>query len=229
MTIDEANQVAVKRILDSQPMLVGIAPAAEVIPGMRRNLILHAGPPITWDRMSGPLRGAVIGGLIFEGLATDESDAVGLVEQQQVQFAPCHHYGAVRPMAGVTTASMPVYVIENRAFGTRAYSNLNEGYGKVLRYGAYGDEVLARLRSLRHVYAPILGKALERSGGLDMKSLDVEQLQLGDAGHNRSKAGTALFARLLAPHLARTGTRTDDLAAVLTYLAENDLPVLNPV
>ena len=229
MRIDEANQLAVKRILDSQPVLVGIASAAEMIPGMRRNLILHAGPPITWDRMSGPLRGAVIGGLIFEGLATDEPGAVGLVEQKQVQFAPCHHHGAVGPMAGVTTASMPVYIIENRAFGTRAYSNLNEGYGKVLRYGAYGEDVLARLRWLRDVYAPIMGKALERSGGVDMKSLIAQQIQMGDEGHNRNKAGTALFARLLAPHLARTGTRTDDLAAVLTYLAENDLAVLNPV
>src|SRR3989449_5081484 len=99
MTIDEANQLAVKRILDSQPILVGIAPAAEMIPGMRRNLILHAGPPITWDRMSGPLRGAVIGGLIFEGLATDESGAMRLGEQKHVQVAPCHPHGAARPLA----------------------------------------------------------------------------------------------------------------------------------
>src|SRR5437870_8505624 len=125
MTIDEANQIAVKRILDSQPVLVGVARAEDVIPGMRRNLILHAGPPITWDHMSGPLRGAVIGGLIFEGLAKDERSAGALVERQQVQFAPCHHHGAVGPMAGVTTASMPVYIIENRAFGNRAYSTLN--------------------------------------------------------------------------------------------------------
>src|SRR3989442_7152724 len=162
MRIDEANQLAVKRILDSQPVLIGIAPAAEMVPGMRRNLIFHAGPPITWDRMSGPLRGAVIGGLIFEGLATDEPGAVGLVEQKQVQFAPCHHHGAVGPMAGVTTASMPVYIIENRAFGTRAYSNLNERYGKVLRYGAYGEEVLARLRWLRDDDAPTMVHALKR-------------------------------------------------------------------
>src|SRR2546427_5315706 len=114
MTIDEANQLAVKRILDSQPILVGIAPAAEMIPGMRRNLILHAGPPITWDRMSGPLRGAVIGGLIFEGVATDESSAVGLGGQQQVQFAPCHHPGAVGAMGGVTTAALPAYVVRKR-------------------------------------------------------------------------------------------------------------------
>src|SRR2546429_7542107 len=229
MRIDEANQLAVQRILDSTPVLVGIARAADVIPGMRRNLILHAGPPITWDHMSGPLRGAVIGGLIFEGLAKDERSAGALVERQQVQFAPCHHHGAVGPMAGVTTASMPVYIIENRAFGNRAYSTLNEGYRKELRYGAYSDDVLARLRWLRDVCAPAIGRALKRTGGLDMKSLMAQQIQMGDEGHNRNKAGTALFARLLAPHLARTGTETDDLAAILTYLAENDLAVLNPV
>lgn len=228
-TIDEANQIAVKRLLDSQPVLVGIAPAADVIPGMQRNLILHAGPPITWERMAGPLRGAVIGGLLFEGLAKDEQRAVAIVERGEVQFAPCHHHQTVGPMAGVTTASMPVYIIENRAFGNRAFSNLNEGYGKVLRYGAFGEDVLARLRWLRDVYAPTTGRALERSGGLDMKSLIAQQIQMGDEGHNRNKAGSALFARLLAPQLARTGARADDLAAVLTYLAENDLAVLNPV
>ncbi len=228
-TIDEANQIAVKRLLDSQPVLVGIAPAADVIPGMQRNLILHAGPPITWERMAGPLRGAVIGGLLFEGLAKDEQRAVAIVERGEVQFAPCHHHQTVGPMAGVTTASMPVYIIENRAFGNRAFSNLNEGYGKVLRYGAFGEDVLARLRWLRDVYAPTTGRALERSGGLDMKSLIAQQIQMGDEGHNRNKAGSALFARLLAPQLARTGARADHLAAVLTYLAENDLAVLNPV
>lgn len=229
MNIDEANSVAAQRILDSTPALVGIARADEVIPGMKRNLVLHAGPPITWDRMSGPLRGAVIGGLIFEGLAGDERAAVGMVERGEVEFAPCHHHQAVGPMAGVTTASMPVYVIENRAAGTRAFSTLNEGYGKVLRYGAYGDDVLARLRWLSSVYASIAGRALERSGGIDMKNLIAQQIQMGDEGHNRNKAGSALLARLLAPHLARAGASSEDLAAVLEYLAGNDLAVLNPV
>lgn len=229
MNIDEANQQAVQRILDSQPVLVGVAPAAEVIPGMQRNLVLHAGSPITWERMSGPLRGAVIGGLIFEGLAQDERSALAMIERGQVEFAPCHHYGAVGPMAGVTTVSMPVYIIENRAFGNRAFSNLNEGYGKVLRYGAYSEEVLARLRWLRDVFAPLAGRALQRSGGIDMKTMIAQQLQMGDEGHNRNKAGSAMFTRLLAPHLARAGGRTDDLAAVLAYLADNDLAILNPV
>jgi len=228
-SIDEANQTAVRRMLDSAPVLTGIRRASDVIPGMRPDLILHAGPPIEWARMSGPLRGAIIGGLIHEGLASDEASATAMVERGEVAFEPCHDHQAVGPMAGVTTASMPVYIVENRAGGTTAFSNLNEGYGKVLRYGAYGEDVLARVRWLSDVYAPIVGEALERSGGLDMKSLIAQQLQMGDEGHNRNKAGSALMARLLAPHLARTQARGDDLAAVLDYLAANDLAVLNPV
>jgi hypothetical protein len=229
VNIDDANRRAAQAVLDSRPVLAGIAPAGDVIPGMHKRLILHAGPPVTWARMSGPLRGAVIGGLIFEGLARDDREAQALVERGEVEFAPCHHHRAVGPMAGVTTASMPVYIVENRAFGNQAYSTLNEGYGKVLRYGAYSDDVLQRLRWLRDVCAPLVGQALERSGGLDMKNLIAQQVQMGDEGHNRNKAGSALMARQLAPHLARTTARSDDLAAVFTYLAENDLAVLNPV
>ena len=229
MNIDDANHLAAQRILDSTPALAGIARADEVIPGIHRNLILHAGPPIGWAQMSGPLRGAVIGGLIFEGLVKDERAAVAMVEHGEVEFAPCHHHGAVGPMAGVTTASMPVYIVENRAFGTRAFSNLNEGYGKVLRYGAYSEDVLVRLRWLSDVYAPITARALERAGGLDMKTMIAQQIQMGDEGHNRNKAGSAMMARALAPHLARAGARSEDLAAVLDYLAGNDLAILNPV
>ena len=229
MTIDQANQEAVGRILAGQPVLVDVRPAAEAIPGMRPTLVLHAGPPITWERMSGPLRGAVIGGLLYEGLARDEAEAARLAASAEITFAPCHHHGAVGPMAGVTTASMQVYVVENRAFGNRACSTLNEGYGRVLRYGAYGPEVLERLRWLNGTVGPALGEALRRLGGLDMKSLIAQQLTMGDEGHNRNKAGSALLARLLAPALAEGGLAREELARVLRYLAENDLAVLNPV
>jgi len=137
MDIDAANKVAVERMMSARPMLKGLAAAREVIPGMRDNLLLHAGPPISWPRMSGPLRGAVIGALLYEGLALDEPGAVALVERGEIEFAPCHEHSTVGPMAGVTSASMQVYVVENATHGNRAYSNLNEGYGKVLRYGAF--------------------------------------------------------------------------------------------
>ena len=229
MAIDRANQEAVARILEGQPILIDVARAADVIPGMERTLILHAGPPITWERMSGPLRGAVIGGLLYEGLAKTEREAVQMAASGAVRFAPCHEHAAVGPMAGVTTASMPVYVVENRRFGTRTYSSLNEGYGKVLRYGAYGREVLDRLRWINEVLGPAVGEALRAMGGIDMKSLIAQQLTMGDEGHNRNKAGSALMARMLAPALAETRLDRKDLGRALRYFAETDLAVLNPV
>lgn len=229
MNINTANQDVLDRILAGQPALVGVGRALDVIPGMQPNLVLHAGPPISWDRASGPLRGAILGGLIFEGLATTEAEATALVEHGEVRFDPCHHHAAVGPMAGVTTASMQVYIVENRAFGNKAYSNLNEGYGKVLRYGAYSEDVLARLRWMNETLGPAIGDALQRAGGVDMKTLIARQLTMGDEGHNRNIAGSAAFGRLLAPHLARGGLPGEALEAVLRYFADNDLAVLNPV
>jgi len=229
MAIDRANQEAVSRILEGQPILLDVAPAGEVIPAMRPTLLLHAGPPVSWERMSGPLRGAVIGGLLYEGLARDQADAERLAASGDVDFQPCHHHAAVGPMAGVTTASMPVFIVENRRFGNRAYSTLNEGYGKVLRYGAYSPEVLERLRWLNDVLGPAVGAALRSLGGIDMKTLIAQQLTMGDEGHNRNKAGSALLARMLAPALAEQRLERADLGRILRYFAETDLAVLNPV
>ena len=227
--INSANTDVLNRILAAQPVLVGVGRALDVIPGMQPNMVLHAGPPIAWTRMSGPLRGAVVGGLIFEGLANTEVAAVASIGRGDVRFDSCHHHAAVGPMAGVTTASMQIYVVENRAFGNRAFSNLNEGYGKVLRYGAYSDDVLARLRWMNETLGPAVDGALQRMGGLDLKTLIARQLTMGDEGHNRNIAGSAMFGRLLAPSLARVGLGGEALERVLRYFADNDLAVLNPV
>ncbi|HET9002232.1 MAG TPA: DUF1116 domain-containing protein [bacterium] len=227
--IDDANAAAIQGVLDAAPMLVGVGRARDVIPGMADDVLLHAGPPITWDRMSGPVRGAVIGALLYERRAETEDEAVALVESGRVRFDPCHHHGAVGPMAGIVSPSMPVCIVENRTAGNRAYSTLNEGYGKVLRYGAYGQDVLDRLRWMEQTLAPALGRALELAGGIDMKTLIAQALQMGDEGHNRNRAGSALLGRWLAPHLVRAGLSTDRQSEVFRYLAANDLAVLNPV
>ncbi|HKZ55822.1 MAG TPA: DUF1116 domain-containing protein [Anaerolineales bacterium] len=231
MTIDiqSANQTAVARMIEARPMLKGIAAAREAIPGMRENLLLHAGPPIEWERMSGPLRGAVIGALLYEGLAKDEKKAVGMIEAGEVSFAPCHHHQTVGPMAGVTSASMAVYVIENTTHGNHAYSVLNEGYGKVLRYGAYAPEVLDKLRWMNGVMAPALKEAIAQSDGLDLRALLAEALHMGDEGHNRNKAGSLLFLKWLAPLLARTAHDSATAERVVAFIADNALSVLNPV
>jgi hypothetical protein len=229
MDIDGANQAAVARMMAARPMLTGVAAARDVIPGMRDNLLLHAGPPIEWARMSGPLRGAVIGALVFEGLARDEETAVGMIEAGEVDFSPCHHHHAVGPMAGVTSASMKVYVVENNVHGNRAYSSLNEGYGKVLRYGAYSGEVIAKLRWMNDVLAPHLAEALATGPGLDLRALLAEALHMGDEGHNRNKAGSLIFLKLLSPLLARVVADGEVEAEIVQFLGDNALSVLNPI
>lgn len=229
INIESANQSAVDRMMSARPILTGVARAKDVIPGMRDNLILHAGPPISWARMSGPLRGAIIGALIFEGQAANENDALALIERGEIEFAPCHEHNTVGPMAGVISASMQVYVVKNAEHGNIAYSNLNEGYGKVLRYGAYSDEVLTKLRWMNEVLGPAIGAALAQTDGLDLRALMAEALHMGDEGHNRNKAGSVLYLKWLAPHLARTMKNTEDLAKVLQFIGDNALSVLNPV
>jgi len=229
MSIDAANDEAVKRMMEARPMLTGVDEARRVIPGMKDNLLLHAGPPIDWPRMSGPLRGAVIGALLFEGLAKSEKDAVAMAEKGEVSFEPCHHHGAVGPMAGVISPSMKVYIIENKVHGNRSFSNLNEGYGKVLRYGAYSDEVLKRLHWLNDVLGPLVGGAISQGNPIDLRALIAEALHMGDEGHNRNKAGSLLFLKLLAPAISKTAKDSVQAAEVLQFIGDNALSVLNPV
>lgn len=230
INIDQANQTAVSRMMAARPILKTVATARDVIPGMRDNLLLHAGPPITWERASGPMRGAIVGALIFEGLATDWESAEKLVTSGQIELEPCHQHAAVGPMAGVTSASMKVYVVENITHGNKTFSNLNEGYGKVLRYGAYSDEVLAKLRWMNEVMGPVLAEALAMSGeGLDIRALLAESLHMGDEGHNRNKAGSIIYTTKLAPHIAKCSADDDTKARILQFLGDNALSVLNPV
>ncbi|MEM7587295.1 MAG: DUF1116 domain-containing protein [Acidobacteriota bacterium] len=176
--IEQANQTAVERMTSARPMLTGVAVARDVIPGLGEGKLLHAGPPIEWPRMSGPLQGAIIGAILLEGWARDEAAARRLAQSGEIAFEPCHHHGAVGPMAGVTSPSMAVYVVENTTHGNRAFSNLNEGYGKVLRYGAFAPEVLDKLRWMNGDMAEVLAAALEACGSVDLKTLLAEALHM---------------------------------------------------
>jgi hypothetical protein len=228
MDIEKANAEATERMMEARPVLVGLGKAREVIPDMRDNLLLHAGPPITWDRASGPMRGAITGALIFEGKAKSEAEAQALVESGEIELEPCHHHQAVGPMAGLIAPSMSVYIIENKTHGNRSFSGLNEGYGKVLRYGAYSEEVLAKLRWMEDVMAPVLADAIESSGGIDIRALLAEALHMGDEGHNRNKAGSIMYTTKLAPFVVKV-TNADTASEVLRFLGDNALSVLNPV
>jgi hypothetical protein len=167
--------------------------------------------------------------LIFEGLASDWDSAEKLVTSGQIDLEPCHEHDAVGPMAGVTSASMKVYVIENVTHGNKAYSNLNEGYGKVLRYGAYSEEVLAKLRWMNGAMADVLTEALAMTDGIDIRALLAESLHMGDEGHNRNKAGSIIYTTKLAPLIAKTSASNEEKSKILQFLGDNALSVLNPV
>jgi hypothetical protein len=229
MNIEQANQTAVERMMSARPILKAVATARDVIPGMKENLFLHAGPPIEWARMSGPLRGAIIGAMLFEGLAADETGAAAMVERGEVEFDSCHHHGAVGPMAGVISASMKVYVVENAEHGNISFSNLNEGYGKVLRYGAYSEDVLKKLHWMNDVLGEALANALAQSSGIDLRALIAEALHMGDEGHNRNKAGSLLYLKLISPLITKVMKDNSAVSEVLQFIGDNALSVLNPV
>ncbi len=225
--IEQANLEAVKRIKSAKPVVKGIGRALDVVPGMRKDLVLHAGPPVTWQNMCGPMKGAVMGGLMYEGLAKTPEEAEELAASGKITFEPCHHHQAVGPMAGIMTASMPVWIVENEAYGNKAFCTLNEGLGKVLRYGAYSEEVLTRLHWMEEELAPVLSKALAMHGPLDMRSVIAQILQMGDEGHNRNRAGTSLVIRELAPYIVMLDEPKEKLSKVLSFLNSNDHFFLN--
>jgi Protein of unknown function (DUF1116) len=225
--VDAANRTALRRLLDAHPVLIDVRPAHEVVPGMTPTTLLHAGPPIDWARMSGPVRGAVVGALLYERLADTEEAAERLAASGDLTFDPCHHHAAVGPMAGITTARMPVLVVENRASGTRSYSTLNEGLGKALRYGANGPDVIERLRWFEEVLGPALGEAVRRAGGVDVRMLIAQALQMGDECHNRNRAASALLIKALAPHVAALDLPAAERTRVLAFAAGNDHFFLN--
>ena len=225
--IDSANAEALARILGSDPWLIGVRRAGELIPALdAERLILHAGPPIEWTRMCGPLRGAVCGAIVFEGWAADLAAAEALAARGGVRFAPNHHYGAVGPMTGITTGSQPLLVVENRSQGNRALCTINEGLGKVMRFGGNDAEVLARLAWLRDEFAPLLDAALRASAGIALNPLIARGLAMGDEMHQRNVACTSLLLRALAPHLARVATGPA-LARAFDFIAGNDQFFLN--
>lgn len=224
--IAAANQHAVSRIMAARPHLVGIGIARDLVPGMTPDTLLHAGPPIEWERMCGPMRGAVMGALLYEKRASDPGEAERLAASGAIRFAPCHEHSAVGPMAGIISPSMPVFVVEDREHGIRAYCTMNEGLGKVLRYGAYGPDVIERLQWMEAVLYPALAHALAALGPLDLRALIAQALHMGDEVHNRNRAATSLLYRALAPAVVQT-SGMDTAAAVLRFIDRNDHFFLN--
>ena len=225
--IGAANREALERLCRARATWTGVRPAREAL-GLSGRTILHAGPPIEWERMCGPMRGGVVAGILHEEWAASPADALELAASGEVAFLPCHARGAVGPMTGIISPSMPVLVVEDRANGTTAYSSINEGMGRTVRFGAHGPETIARLAWMRDVLAPALHIVVEREGGVDLTGLMGQALSMGDEMHMRNAAATALLVRLLAAPLAGAVRNGAGLEETLRFLTrDNDQFFLN--
>lgn len=227
-TIDDANKAVVEKIVNAQVFLIDVVPAASVIPELGDYVLLHAGPPIQYREMTGPMQGSCIGAILFEDWASNADDALKMLESGRISFIPCHHVNAVGPMGGITSKNMPVLVVENRTEGNRAYCTMNEGIGKVLRFGAYDSEVVNRLKWMQTDLAPALSKTLAQiEGGLSLNAIIARAVTMGDEFHQRNIAASALLVKELVPYLVTAQINQDALQKITRFLADTDQFFLN--
>ena len=221
--IEAANVEAVRRLNQAQPVLVDVAPAKEAIPGMGHRMILHSGPPISWERMCGAQQGSIIALCLFEGWAASVEQAASLLAAGGVTLEPNHHHDTVGPMAGTISPSLPVYIVENRAHGNRAFCRLLE---REQQFGSYSPSALTTLRNWRDVCGPSLSRGLRATGGIDLKELLTTALQMGDELHNRPNAATSLFCTQMARRMPQAGVGTEETLMTLGYLSGNPVSAL---
>lgn len=225
--IQAANEEAHRRMDRGDPVWTGVVYAKDVLPDMDRYTIGHAGPPLTWAEMCGPMKGAVIGAIRYEGLADTEEEAVALVEAGKIKFRPNHSVACVGPMTGMITWSMPLFRVVNKTYGNVAYCTINEGLGKVMRFGANDDTVLVRLKWLEQVLAPALQKAVDLHGPFNLKIFMAKALAMGDEMHQRNIAASSLFARDVLPVLIRAVDDKEQLGEIADFISGNDQFFLN--
>ena len=227
LKIKTANREAFKRMTEAKPVLKGIDLAINVLRDMSETTVLHAGPPIAWEKMCGAMKGSIIGGLIYEKLASTPDEALKLAASGKIEFAPCHSRDAVGPMTGILTAHMPVMVAENAVHGTRGFATMNEGWGRTLRFGAYDEEVIRRLNWMRDVLAPAMNNAIQDKGGVNVQNLIARALHMGDECHNRDLAATSLFFKEIMPSLVRVCRDEKQLESILAFLSPHEHFFLN--
>ncbi|MFQ3676172.1 MAG: DUF1116 domain-containing protein [Endomicrobiia bacterium] len=229
--VEQANKDVIKKLSSAAPFLVGIDQAYKVVPDMDKNTILHAGPPIKFEEMCGPMKGAVIGAIIYEGLAKDEHEAQNLAKSGKIKFDSCHNHNIVGPMAGIVSASMPVWILKNLTFNNYAYATLNEGLGKVLRFGAYSEDVIKRLKWMEEILFPVLKKTIDlvliNGDGIDIKTLTAQALTMGDECHNRNIAATNLFLKEILPYLIDIEIDKKTFKDVVNFISSNPHFYLN--
>ena len=231
--IELANQLAVQRMMESDPVWEGVGIARKTIPNMKDFMLLHAGPPIEWPRMSGPMKGAVIGAIMYEGWATDEGEARKIAESGKITFEPNHLHSCVAPMAGIISPNMPVLILRDQKFDVSTFSNLNEGLGKVLRYGAYSPEVIHRLIWMRNTLSRTLDATIsevkKKKPGVAIKPIIAQALTMGDECHNRLNAATSLILREITPYMLSANIDKASLTESYEFINQNNFTALNLV
>ena len=226
--IEKANSKVIDKMKSALPFLIDVVPAKSVIEILNDRVLLHAGPPIEYKNMTGPMQGSCIGAVLFEGWAEDEKTARELLENGGVKFTPCHHVNAVGPMGGITSGNMPVLVVENKLDGSIGYCIMNEGIGKVLRFGAFSEEVVNRLIWMRDSLGPVLSKALKRKeGGLNLNVLIAKAITMGDEFHQRNIAATLNFLKEITPLITELDIDQKEKYRVIKFLADTDQFFLN--
>lgn len=225
--INEANKTAVDRLLSIQPIVVDVDSALNVIPGMTPQTILHSGPPITWKRMCDPMKRAVKGALILEGLAKDDKSAERLMKSKKITLSPNNHHGSIGPMTGIVSASMPVIVTKDQTYGNTSYSTFNEGGGKVLWFGSVEKETIQRLRFIRDEFAPVMKKVIKKMGGLAVWSVLAQGIQMGDECHNRHAASTNIFLKTIVETLFSLNISKKNAISAYKFIAGNSHFFLN--
>ena len=226
--IDEANRSVIAKVVASQPVIKDVVPAKSVIKELNEGkVILHAGPPIQYENMPDPVQGSCVGAALFEGWAQTEEEARKILGSGEVTFIPCHHVNAVGPMGGITSANMPVFVVENLTDGNEAYCTMNEGIGKVLRFGAYSQEVVDRLLWMKNILGPTLGKAIRTLGGLNVNPLVAKAIAMGDEFHQRNIAASLAFLKEISPVITKMEMDEKDRYDVIKFLADTDQFFLN--
>jgi hypothetical protein len=225
--IDDANAYALDMLFSVEPILIGVDKALNVVPGMTPTTILHAGPPISWRRMCDPMKRAVRGALIFEGLAKSESGAEKLFLHNKITLSPNHHHDCVGPMTGIISPSMPVIITKDLTSGKKVYSTFNEGGGQVLWFGAFGKETLKRLNWIRDVFAPVMKKAIATSEEISIWNILSQGIQMGDECHNRHAACTNIFIKNIVEPLFSLGLARKTVIEVYRFISANSHFFLN--
>ncbi|WP_425409804.1 DUF1116 domain-containing protein [Hyphococcus sp.] len=217
--IDQANKIVLNKLNESRPVWFDVQPAIEALPNMTRDTILHAGPPIEWERMCEPQRNGVAHAAVFEGLAKDTAEAGRAIQAGAIRLAPCHEFGAVGGMAGITSASTPLAMVRCEKTGAVGCSQLFQGpRGQLPSRDAYDREAAKQWRWLSEVLGPVLQDAIRAKGGLDVRAVTAKALQMGDECHNRNSASSLLLLTGLAPWLMQSKFDASMVRDSLSYL-----------